>query len=226
MLAKIPRMKKKLMALIPIVFSTIVYSQEHIAFGVKTGLNLAHATGKASSSDTAIGYDEGRTAFHAGIIAELSLSETLSIQTELLYAQQGASYFYDNRSSDGSRVDSELNLDYITLPILAKYEAFNRFSLEFGPQIGYMINSEIDNETLTSGFMIPQTLTVESINIKEDVNNFDVGVALGMGYELDSGLLFQARYVLGLTEVFKNSTYTTSTDLKNAVFQLSMGYKF
>lgn len=212
--------------LFSILFSVYSHSQSKFSFGVKAGLNFAYATGEASDSNSSLGYDEGRTSFHVGLLSELAVSEKFSIQPELIYSQVGASYFYDNRSSDGARVDSELNLDYITLPIFAKFNVYKGFSLEVGPQLGYILRSEIENETLTSGFIVPQTLTVENTDIKEDINNFDFGMAFGSSYELNNGLLLQARYVLGLTEVFKNNNHTASTDLKNAVFQISVGYKF
>lgn len=122
-----------------------------------------------------------------------------------------------------------MNLDYITLPILAKYNLFKGLSLEIGPQIGYIIKSEIKNDIAYLPMFGSNEMVYidETIDIKEDINNFDFGFALGTSYELNNGLLLQVRYVLGLAEVLKNNDYyTTSTDLKNAVFQISLGYKF
>lgn len=44
--------------------------------------------------------------------------------------------------------------------------------------------------------------------------------------ELTNGFLSQARYIQGLSKIPKNEQYSISTDLKNAVFQLSLGYIF
>jgi len=219
-------MCKFAIAFITLLLSTSGYSQDNISLGIKAGVNFASATGDASDSNSQIGYDEGRTGFHVGVISELSISNKFSLQTELLYSQVGANYSYDNRPADGAKVDSDLNLDYITLPILAKYYVYKGLSLLAGPQLGYIVNSEIENEILTSGFLVPETLRNETIDIKDDINNFDFGFAIGSSYELNNGLFIQARYVLGLSEIPKNEEQTISTDLKNEVFQVSLGYKF
>ena len=49
---------------------------------------------------------------------------------------------------------------------------------------------------------------------------FDFGVNLGAGYQLNSGLNFGLRYNLGLTDIFEAS------DAKNSVLQVSVGYTF
>ena len=56
---------------------------QNVTFGVKAGLNFACLSG-----DDAEDFD-GRTSFHIGATAEFSLSETFSIQPELLYSGQG-----------------------------------------------------------------------------------------------------------------------------------------
>ncbi|PKG43034.1 porin family protein [Psychroflexus sp. MES1-P1E] len=221
-------MKKLLIISILLVSLNVqLQAQDQISFGVKAGVNFAYATGDASDSGSQLGYDEGRTAFHAGLVSELELTEKFSIQPELLYSQVGAAYLFDNRSFDGIRVESDLNLDYLSLPILAKYYVFKGLSLELGPQFSYILNSEIENQILSSGFISTETIIVSDFNIKDDINRFEFGLALGTSYELlNTGLFIQARYVIGLTEVFDNQNFTTSTDLKNAVIQFSVGYKF
>jgi hypothetical protein len=107
-------MCKFAIAFITLLLSTSGYSQDNISLGIKAGVNFASAAGDASDSDLQIGYDEGRTGFHVGVISELSISNKFSLQTELLYSQGGANYSYDNRPADGAKVNSDLNLDYIT----------------------------------------------------------------------------------------------------------------
>ena len=45
----------------------------------------------------------------------------------------------------------------------------------------------------------------------------------GLGYKLDSGLNFAARYNLGLSNLAKDSG---NEKINNGVFQLSVGYMF
>lgn len=221
-------MKKHLIQFVILLLSTTCFSQNDFSYGIKAGVNFASAHGEASDSNSQIGYDESRTSFHAGVISELSLSNKFSLQTELLYSQVGVNYAYDNRPADGAKVDSDLNLDYITLAILGKYQVYKSLSIEAGPQLGYILNANVEqNRSFFSQIGGgSETVFNEKNDIKDDINNFDFGFALGSSYELNNGLFIQLRYVLGLSEIPKNEKQTVSTDLKNAVFQLSLGYKF
>ena len=53
-----------------------------------------------------------------------------------------------------------------------------------------------------------------------DASSFDFGLNVGFGYNINSNLFAQARYNYGIT------TVTENPDIKNSVFQISLGYKF
>ncbi|HIB36970.1 porin family protein [Mesonia sp.] len=91
----------------------------------------------------------------------------------------------------------ELDLSYINIPVLAKYYLVEGLAVEVGPQFGFVVDDE-DTEA-------------ESI---------DFSAAIGAEYALDMGVFFQARYNLGLTDVYDG------IDSKNSVFQIGLGYKF
>jgi len=48
---------------------------------------------------------------------------------------------------------------------------------------------------------------------------------LGVGYKLPMGLFFQARYNIGLTDIYEDLV-GLQREAKNNVFQLSVGYMF
>ena len=81
---------------------------QNVTFGAKAGVNFASLSG-----DDADGTD-GRTSFHIGATAEFSLSDTFSIQPELLYSGQGF-------TTKQSGVDITGKMDYINLPVMAKF---------------------------------------------------------------------------------------------------------
>ena len=168
---------------------------QDIQFGAKAGLNLA--TIQPDLTDAA-----SRTSFHLGGVAEVSILEKFSIQPELLYSAQGA--------KDESDDDEVVKLDYITLPILAKYYVMDNLSLEAGPQIGFLLNAEVEDDGGT-------------IDLKDNTKSTDIGFAFGAGYKLESGLNFGIRYFLG-SDV--NDIEEDSDKISNRVFQLSIGYFF
>ena len=168
-------------------------SAQNITFGAKAGLNFASMAG-----DDADGLD-GRTSFHLGVTAEIEMSDTFSIQPELLYSGQGY-------TADG---DVTGKVDYINLPIMAKFYVADGISLEAGPQIGFLASAKADVDG-------------ESTDIKDLLKSTDFALNLGAGYKLDSGLNFGLRYSMGLTDVPDGD----SDGFKHSVLQLSVGYNF
>ncbi len=186
-------MKKLLF--IPMLLVAFTISAQNVTFGAKAGLNFTSAVGEYASGTL---WSDGMTAFHLGVIAEIEMSDSFSIQPELLYSGQGFN----------SRADVTTKLDYINLPVMAKFYFGDGFSLEAGPQIGFLASAKVDVDG-------------ESTDIKDSLKSIDFALNLGAGYKLDSGLNFGLRYSIGLTGVYDDSYGT-----KNNVLQLSVGYNF
>ena len=207
-----------LLSIIAVLGMTTVNAQE-VKFGVKAGLNLASITGDETDNL------DGRTSFHLGAVAEISISDKFSVQPELLYSTQGAKY-EDSESGSGFSYNEEstIKLDYINLPIMAKYYVSEGFSIEVGPQIGFLMSAKEDYE-------YSETIDGETFSdsgeedIKDSVSGIDFGLNLGLGYKLESGLNFGARYNLGLSNI---NDFEGSDEFKiqNSVIQVSVGYFF
>lgn len=107
-------------------------------------------------------------------------------------------------SSIGAKVKGadDINLDYISVPVLAKFYILpEKISLVAGPQFSFLAKD-------TKDFKAKST---------------DIGLAGGVEAKIVAGLFAQARYVVGLTKVNDD---TVSSDIKNGVFQVSLGYNF
>jgi len=172
--------------------------------GLKTGLNVASISGDDTSNLDA------RTGVFFGGFAELCITNDFAIQPELLYSMQGAKY----TQSDG--FDGTLKLDYLTLPIMAKIKVIDELYVQAGPQIGFLVSATDEFKSIgDSG----------EDDIKDSLNNIDLGANVGLGYQFESGLIFGARYNLGLSNI---NDIVDSDNFKNqnGVFQFSVGYKF
>ncbi|MFD2587708.1 porin family protein [Croceitalea marina] len=167
-------------------------SAQDFSFGAKAGANFANVTGDDVENSSS------RTGFHLGAVARIGVSEKFGIQPELIYSQQGAK---------DDEFDVTLKLDYLNVPVLADIVVAQGFSLQVGPQFGININSGVEDDNGNEGDV-------------EDINSLDLGAALGAQYKLDSGLFFQARYNLGLSDIAEDS------DVKNANITISIGYFF
>jgi len=112
-------------------------------------------------------------------------------------------------------VKTTWNNDYINIPILAKYYIVDGFSVEAGPQVGFLVKSEGKIESGNS--------SVKN-DTKDDFKSTDFGLGFGLAYDLPVGMFVNARYNLGLSDIRNN---TSSGDaIKNNVIQVGIGYKF
>ncbi len=181
---------------------------ESFMLGFKFGVNFADIEGEETD-----GLDS-RTSIHIGLAAEFPVNEIIAIHPELLYSFQGVSF-----DSALPNFDTEsLKLDYIQLPIMVKYYPFYvvpGLSIETGPQIGYLITATNERKNTVNG--ITET---SDLDIKELTSEIDFGVNFGVGYQLEIGAYVQARYNLGITEIFEDAP------IHHSVFQLSTGFKF
>ena len=168
---------------------------QDVQFGLKAGVNLATITGDVS------GDFDSRTSFHLGILSEIEISEMFSFQPELLYSSQGIK---------DDIFDEKIKLDYMNIPLMGKYYISEGISLEAGPQIGFLLSAKSD-------------IDGEEEDIKDSLKGIDFGLNFGLGYKMNCGLSFGARYNIGLSN-FNNEDGLGS--VKNSVFQISVGYFF
>jgi len=174
------------------------------SIGVKGGVNFATITGADETPDS-------RTSFHVGVVGELPIADIFSLQAEVLYSGQGFSYEEEGPTGD----EVEFQLDYLSVPVLAKVYVVDGLSLEVGPTFNFVVNEEIDTRPGAD----EGDIDIDDTNAVE-ANSFDVGVAAGLTFQTNMGFFASGRYNYGLTEIYEDSHW------KNSVFQISVGYKF
>ena len=130
------------------------------------------------------------TSYHFGVVSEIPISDKFSFQPEIMYSRQGYSFNND-----------VVTMNYLNIPLMGKYYLTKGLSVEAGPQIGFLLSAKNEGVKVTNSF-----------------TTFDFGANFGVGYKLENGLNFGARYNLGITKV--------DTDNRNGVFQVSVGYFF
>lgn len=196
-------MKKIILSTVAILTFGFVNAQEKedMSFGVKGGLNISTITNVNDvgvSSSSLIG-------FHVGVFGEFMVSDKFAIQPELLYSAQGIKLDIDGDKGD-------LKLDYINIPVMAKYYVAEAFSLEFGPQIGFLVSAKAKSGGVSE-------------DVKDQFKSTDVSLGFGANYNFAEKFMLGARYNLGLTRLQKD-LFPGESESKNSVFQISLGYKF
>jgi len=196
------------------VMSVSAIQAQEVRLGAKAGVNFSTFSGDN------LGDIESRTGFHIGGLVEIPITERFSVQPEILYSAQGAKYT-DEGSELGVNYSYEVEqkLDYIQVPIMAKFYVVDGLALEAGPQISFLASSKGEVEG-----------TIGDINVSneedlDDIAGIDFGVGVGASYRLPMGVFFGARYNFGLSNI-NDADNADNQKYHNNVFQLSAGYSF
>ena len=197
---------KKIMMIAAMMVATVAAKAQFepgtFSFQPKVGFNLASIT----ADDTK--YKPG---FAVGLEGQYQMNNWFGLSAAVMYQQQGTKV----KNID----DLKWNIDYVNIPLMAKFYVTKGLSLNVGLQPGFMVKSK---------FKIADA----DLDVKDACNKFDLSIPLSIAYELPMGLTFEARYTYGVTNVgkdafdSKNSTYDKLYKNKNDVFQITVGYKF
>lgn len=190
-------MKSYLILIFALVFSMGSSYAQHANIGIKAGLNVYNVVNE--NQDRL----DPKAGLHLGFLGHIHITDQFAIQPELVFSMQGAKY-------SPAGVDTDLNLNYINVPVMFQYMFDNGFRLQAGPQAGFLISAKAkvgNNET----------------NVKGSYNEIDLGLGIGVGYinpSTDFG--FDFRYNHGLTQINDGGT----VDSYNRGFQLGVFYLF
>ena len=165
--------------------------------GIKGGFNIADVTDVKNSDSS---NEEYRTGLHLGVFLEHPLSDKVDIQPELVYSMQG-----------GASDNVIVKLDYINIPFIFKiYVNKSRtFSIDVGPQIGYMLSAK--------GAYKGSTVDLSDYY---DFNKIDGAVCVGVSYKFNPNFHFNFRANVSMTKT------VDGYDDTNLVGQLGVGYMF
>lgn len=208
-------MKKMILIAAVAVFGmTSLKAQTQVNYGVKAGPQITNLTG--DDIDEA----KSKIGFNVGAYANIRFSDQFAFQPELQYSMQGAKTKEAFVDVDGGSysVEGKIKLDYINIPLMMKWYAYDGLNFEFGPQVGFNVNAKGEyDETIIIGDV--ETTSSYSGKI-DDVQSVDFGLNIGAGYEFDNGLNLGVRYTHGLTDVVKD------VKGKNSVIGFGVGYSF
>ena len=191
------------------------YAVEAQYIGLKVGYNYATLKGNVSDGANFKPYH----GYYAGITLEFPLSNLFSLQVEGIYNRRGANI------TSNTYGKAKLNLDYLSLPVLARFNVGKGINLHIGPQLEYRIDKP--NFYFDAG-------TDPVTRVKDDaLDIIDGAMTVGIAYMTDAGWFFEARWVQGLTSVFEaDETSLTHIGIspdynfKNRTLSVGVGYRF
>lgn len=190
---------KKILSSVILLFALAGASNaQKFNFGGKLGANLTKISGQAFKE----GYDLG---YHVGAFAEIDLTKKWGIQPEVLWNQtntqraSGTDAIYNNFQQN----TKDIKLNYLTIPILLRYNVGSIITLNAGPQFGILLNK---NETLWA-------------NGKEAFKSGDLSLTGGATINIKM-LRVYGRYNIGLNNL---NDAGTPENWKSQQVQLGLG---
>lgn len=188
-------MKKVLLTVAAVCAFGFANAQD-VKFGAKAGLNYSTFTGDVEDVDAKVG-------FQVGGFVEIKVSDKFSVRPELLYSTLGA-----KTDVLGTTVTS--TADYLIVPVMAKFYVTEKFNLEAGPQVGFLMSAKLKADG-------------DSVDVKDSFESTDFGFNLGAGFDLTENLGLGLRYSLGLANIAKDNG---DEKVNNSNIALALSYKF
>jgi hypothetical protein len=189
--------KINLISFILVLLTTYTLSSQHINIGIKGGLHLYNVVNENNSGGDRL------PGFHLGLIGHYHLNEQFALQPEVVFSAQGAKL-----SSNG--IESQLNLNYVNIPISLQYMFDNGFRFFAGPQLGILVGAKsFTNNT--------------ELDRSGDFSSTELGAVFGLSYiNPNSNFGIDARYNYGLTDIKEDNTGPSY----NRGLQLGLFYLF
>ena len=179
-----------------------VNAQERFRIGLKGGINYSNYSGNFEGVDAST---SGEISFHSGVMAEIQVLNKFAIQPEVLYDVEKFEI-----SNLDSGLDTKFKIDFISIPVLLKYELLDNVKVMVGPEFSFVLDHERD--LIRNGSYDSNALD----QIKDRTS-----VALGLEYEVQDFILY-GRYKFGVSEVYENDR----VDLKSSSLYIGLGYFF
>ena len=223
-------MKKRVLLFALLIAAMAVPALAQVKLGVTGSATLSDLHVKNLSNSLSL---SDRSAFRAGLVAELPLSNALSLQVEGAYSQKGA--LIASSEPGDENLDASIRSAYIEVPVLLKatlkkgqWQPF----LIAGPVVALPV--DVDMRVENAGFTLQGDM--DFLTKSPDFGLIGGG---GIAYSFDRLTLYgEARNFFGLADIFKagevpitDGTVNDSVILeedseKNRGFQLSVGVLF
>ncbi|MFI3301846.1 MAG: porin family protein [Rikenellaceae bacterium] len=222
---------------------TTASAQEWV-WGLKGGLNVANISHHGENTDGKDQYNRSRFAGVAGLTGEYFFNDKFSLGAELLYSMQGSRYKYPtNYAFDDTDISDYYEdctvvykFGYINLPILFGCRVSENFDIFFkiGIQPGFRVSGSSktvwrDSEGNKEVWKNDTDYEFDYTDINDDYYMFDLGIPVGLSYNLNKHWSVEARYTVGVLNTFDkpdDDDYDKEFSTTNHSFAITLGYKF
>jgi len=158
-----------------------------------------------SNGESLIGYQ-------VGIDAIVPFNDLLSFESGLHLAGKGNKSSF---SGDGFSSEDKINMTYIDLPMLARYNVGQGgFSVYGGLQPSILLNA--NQKTVNDD-------SEDSQKVTDQFKTLDLAGSIGVGYQFSNGVRLNLGYDYGFSNISANQDFGTGK-VNNRTFKLIVGY--
>lgn len=208
------------LALALLTLGTAAFSQ---SIGIRGGLSLSNIYAENNSGTTS---DEFlyKTGYHGGIVVDLDITKSLSLESGLMIESKG---FRLDNDFGGINSKYALNLTYVDIPLTLKASTDNTFVNFYGilgPYVGVGLFGNEKGETTVLGVKTAFNDPIQwGTTQNDEVRRFDYGLMIGAGVELGS-IQLGLSYAHGLANIAP--VHDNGLTAQNRVFRLSAAFLF
>ena len=221
-------MKKLGFALMGLLMISSTSAFAQASFGVKAGLNFSNMNAKyAGNKDDDAKFKPG---INIGAFADIAFSDMLGLETGLNIETKGNMYKdKDEEEVLGTKIKTKYkqttNILYFTIPVDVKLTFGNIYVLA-GPYVGIAATGKTKMKSEFDGHEDKHDESLKFGNDKDDsdLKRMDLGLGLGVGYEINENLGVRLGYDLGMSNLIIEGDKDNSA--KNGVVSVAATFKF
>ena len=139
-----------------------------------------------------------KAGFTGGIFADYRFCDRFALSADVLYARQGA------KGDEG-----KLRTDNLNIPVLANFYIVKGLAVKAGVQPGFLLSAKSKEDGVTT-------------DVKDAFKKFDLSIPVGLSYDFRFGLILDARYNIGVSNISK----VDGTTARNSVIAVTAGWRF
>jgi len=232
---------KKLLTTLLIMYGCANTSIAQIQIGIKQGINFSNFS-YVISDETAQFYDsfdvKGSAGFHLAGSMNYKFTDQIGLQVEMMFSQQGARFdlveiVFFNQDVYFVEYELKRRMNYLNFPFMLNYQALSGLNFEGGFGLGFLLSSKDAYKTETNiaelffnNAQLNEFIGIRDQDSKEIHYGAELYFALGVGYQLPSGLNFGMRWMTGIGNSLDESSdlYAEGEILVNRLLQFSVGF--
>ncbi len=170
--------------------------------GLKGGVNVSSFTGSQSGTSFS-----SLVGWNAGGFVNFMLGDHFAIAPEVLYSTVGSKVTVSSSDNTTTVNKEKFRVDYLSIPVMAKYRFTGGFFIETGPEANINISSS----------------KFEDQSVRDLTKKVEFAWGAGLGYHSPIGLGIGARYNFGISKVNDNSNVSfNNANFHNSGFMVDL----